>query len=281
MKELIDASIQNKKGWSAYLNYRNRKLQGITTGIEELDKSILGLGGLTILEGGTGANKSSLALQIIYHNLKLGLPAIIIDAENGEGRIRSRLLCQANSLSESQLLTATVPELRTYRDSVMHLPLYIYTEPVLSHEILSKRLDQMFSKHPDKPGILLIDSLQALHALDSDQRINLEKWMYFFDRLKLMYDGQLTIICTSEINRSSYDEAKIGSAKGSNSVEFKAELLLDMRLDSRDNQVVVVNVLKHRDGIRGQRILLKQVLNDINNNRSFTFMLNGLGEIIE
>lgn len=272
MRSLKDASI--KKGWKSFLAYRDRRLSGIQTGIVKIDSSLLGLGGVTVIQGETGASKSTLALQIAHHNLGLGNPVLMIDKENGEGRIRSRLICQRFGVSETDIKVAGEEKLREWAREVGSYPLYIYTESVTDFAVVKERLLEMQSAHPARPSLLLIDSLQAMSAVDDDQRINIEKWMYFFDELKVQADGQLTIIITSEKNRASYGTAAIGGAKGSNSVEYKAETLLDLRLSNAGN--VVVKVAKNRDGAAGSEFTLEKLFASTGNLNSFTFKLGSV-----
>lgn len=229
-----------------------------------------------MLQGETGASKSTLALQIAHHNLKLGNPVLMIDKENGEGRIRSRLICQRFGVSETDIKTVPEEKLREWAREIARYPLYIYTESVKSFEEVEERLKEMGEQHPDRPSILMIDSLQAMNAIDEDQRVSLEKWMYKFDEWKVQADGKLTIIVTSEKNRASYGNSDVGGAKGSNSVEYKAESLLDIRLSNDGN--IIVKVAKARDGLRGQEFVLEKKFSEPSNPNSFTFTL-GTSEV--
>jgi len=271
MRSLNESHIS--QNWDSFKDYLRRRLRGVLTGIEGLDKFLLGLGNIVVLQGDTGCNKSTLALQILHHNLLLGNPGIIIDKENGEGRLRSRLLCQTSKKSETTLLASSDDEILPFAARVAALPLHIYTEALRDFDAIALRVGEAFSRYPNRPLIVLIDSLQALTPVDADQRVNLEKWMYFFDELKVAHNGRLTIIITSETKRAGYGtEDGIGRGKGTNAIEFKAETLLDMRQSEREGEVELL-VAKHRDGIKGARFNLEKVLADRNNNRSFVFLM--------
>lgn len=276
MKSLADASIS--KNWGSVVAYRERRLNGFQTGIKRMDQSLLGLGGIVTLQGETGATKSTLALQIVSHNLSVGNPCLVIDRENGEGRLRFRLMCQKHQVSETQLKICSQDELRDYARGVSKYPLYIYTEATKDQDLLTARVEEMLAVHPDRPGILLIDSLQAMPVIDSDQRVNLERWLHYFDSLKLQFDGRLMILVTSEKNRSSYGNNEVGGAKGTNAVEYKSEVLLDMRLGNAGE--IIVKVIKNRDGQRGQEFVLEKKFSEPANPNSFTFTL-GSSEVGE
>lgn len=275
MKPLKEASIKNN--WKSFTAYRERRLQGVLTGIKAIDTSLLGLGGITVIQGETGSFKSTLALQIAHHNLKLGTPCLMLDRENGEGRVRSRLLCQEHNVSETDIKCAPIEQIKKWAAPVVALPLYVYTESISDFDLVRARLEEMRALHPDSPSILLVDSLQAMSAVDDDQRVNLEKWMYFFDELKVQSDGQLTVIITSEKNRASYGTQNVGGAKGSNAVEYKAETLLDVRLDDAGN--IRLKVAKNRDGNRNQEFELTRCFSERGNANSFTFHLKSVEEL--
>lgn len=281
MRSLEDSLL--RKNWRQYLAYRERKIIGVQSGIPALDNYLLGLGGLVLIQGGTGSCKSSLSLQILHHNLRLGYPSIVIDRENGAGRMWDRLLCQANGVSSTDLAVAFAEDkekLKTWMRKIVDLPLHLYTEPVRTQEVVRERVEELLAKDTTKPALLLVDSLQAMDSVDSDQRINLEKWLVFLDQLKLQGDGRLTIIVTSEINRASYnDSVGVGSGKGTNGIDFKSETLLDMR-ENVESGLIQLTVGKHRDGLKGARFNLEKVLADVSNPMSFTFQLRCTEDLI-
>lgn len=271
MKPLSDTHID--RGWGSFLPYLERRLMGTATGIKALDDYLLGLGGITLIQGETGCNKSTLALQIAYHQLVQGHPTIMLDCENGLNRLRMRLICMANKVSETDVKIARADKdtLRRLAAPLRGLPLHVYTEPTRELEIIHERVGDAISAY-GRPAILLIDSVQAMPPLNEDRALSLERWMGFFDTLKLAYEGKLTVLVTSEINRASYgQEAGLGAGKGSNSLEFKAETLFDMRRGS--DGLINLKVAKHRDGQAGAVFPMRKVFADANNPQSFTFLL--------
>lgn len=273
VKPLKDSSIASS--WESYRSYIARRQSGIYTGISSLDEYLLGLGGTVSVQGETSVNKSTLALQICHHNAKRGNPVIIIDKENGLGVLMSRLLCQSAEKSETMLRDLGAKDRIAVAARLDALPIYIYTESVKDQEDIVDRIKEAYEVHK-KPVILLVDSVQALDAAATDPRVSLETWLYFFDRLKVEMDGKLTVIMVSEKNRMSYGGAGIGGGKGSNVLDYKPETILDIRWhDSED--VYVVKVLKHRHGLRGGEFDLRKKLVDPQNNRSFCFLLEEIG----
>jgi KaiC/GvpD/RAD55 family RecA-like ATPase len=273
MKTLEEASIKNN--WDYFINYLDRRVNGVLTGIEELDAYLLGLGNVTVFQGDTGTNKSTLMLQIALHQLEQGHPVLMLDKENGQGRIRSRLTCQMNAISENDLLVADRAQRLKWVKPVMELPFFVYTESVKDFEVIEKRIEEMSRAFPTKPLMFMVDSLQALTPVTEDQRVSLEKWLYWADSMKIQYDGRLTILMTSEVRRAAYEaQEAVGRAKGTNAVEYKAEVLLNLK-EMKDTGQIKVEIAKNRDNIKGGVIKLEKMFSDPSNNRSFMFKLKG------
>jgi KaiC/GvpD/RAD55 family RecA-like ATPase len=274
MKPLADTVLD--KGWGSFLNYLERRLKGVATGIPELDDYLLGLGAVVLFQGETGSNKSTLALQILHHQLSLGAAAIMLDCENGQNRIRMRLMCQANRISETDIKVArtSMETLKRYRKPLVGLPLHVYTEPPSGLEEIGVMVDQAMEAYQGRHVVLLVDSVQAMPRLADEGNVSIEMYMGFFDQLKLRHEGRLTILVVSEINRAAYgQEQGLGAGKGSNSLEFKAESVFDMREDKAQPGVIKLKVAKHRDGQKGATFFLKKVMAEEENQTSFVFLL--------
>lgn len=263
------------RSWGDFLAYLERRLRGVATGISELDDYLLGLGSVVLIQGETGSNKSTLALQILHYQLQQGAAAIIFDYENGRNRLCSRLMCQANKVSETDVRIArtNLETLRRYRKPLAGLPLHIFTDPPSTAEEITELIDEAAALYPNKRIILLVDSVQAMPSVAEDRALSLEQRMGLFDQLKLRHEGRLTILVVSEINRAAYgQEQGLGAGKGSNSLEFKAETLFDLRED-KSTGMIRLKVAKHRDGAKGAVFLLKKVMTEPDNHTSFAFLL--------
>ena len=94
MKLLKESRLSSK--WKEYREYCLRRSVGIVSGINCLDSYLLGLGGMVNIQGETSSCKSVLGLQIVLYNLKQGVPCLMVDKENGDGRVITSLLCQTN-----------------------------------------------------------------------------------------------------------------------------------------------------------------------------------------
>jgi len=275
-KTLEELSIN--ANWKSFLAFRERKLHGLQTGISSLDKVLLGLSGISVIQGAPGSNKSTLALQIATHNAGLGHPSLIIDRENGRERFRTRMLCQANRISQTQVLTAKQESLNAWVEKVYDYPIYVETEPIGEYDAINALLQELWETHK-KPMLLVVDSVQALPLIEADERLSIQAWMQLFDQAKLDYEGRLNIIVTSEKSRGmggeNYDRAKLGAGKGANSIDYKAEQVLDLRQNT-ENGNLICEIVKNRDGLSGVSVELQKLLANPSNPQSFCFKLGDL-----
>jgi len=269
MKALKDTRVSSKR--LAYQEFVKRKIAGLKTGIKDLDDYLQGLGGFVNIQGETSSCKSALGLQIIHYNLRKGTPCIMIDKENGDGRVISRLLCQSGRVSDTQLRTMSDNQRDALAAEVFKMDLHLHTEPVDSTDMLMSRIAECWELYK-RPFILFVDSIQAMDRLADDQRVSLEQWVYFLDRLKVEYAGKLTVLITSEKNRVSYGQQGVGGGKGSNVLDYKPETVLDIKWNEGEDSFTV-KVSKHRDGMRGGTVDLQKVFSQTNDPRSFTFLL--------
>lgn len=269
MKLLKESKLSSK--WKDYRNFLNRKTNGVRTGIGCLDAYLHGLGNLVNIQGETSSCKSVLGLQIAHYNLAQGRPCLMVDKENGDGRVISRLLCQANGISDYQLTTASQEEQNKYAKALTNFNLHLHTEPISNIQSLEERIKECWELYK-KPFLVLFDSIQAADFISDDPRVNLERWVYFLDRLKVEYSGNLTIIFISEKNRMSYGMQGTGGGKGSNVVDYKPETILDIKWNEEDD-TFTLKVSKHRDGLRGAQFRLRKQFSNPEDNRSFCFLL--------
>jgi KaiC/GvpD/RAD55 family RecA-like ATPase len=248
------------------------------SGVESLDRAMLGLPPLMVIQGGPGSCKSALALQIAGNVASAGCPAFIFDFENGRERLRTRLMCQKNLCTWVDVMTAAESEEARWAEKVRHLPIFTSPEPPGDRDELLANLKGL-AKQYGKPVLLVVDSLQALPKIpgDAEGRTSIEYWMQYFDALKLRGEGWLYIILVSEKKRGAYDEARMDGGKGSNQIEYKAEVLLDMRTAEGGN--VIVQCQKFRDGRKDFRIDFEKVLANPADPSSFTYELRPTEEI--
>lgn len=257
--------------WESFHAFRKRKLSGMETGIDSLDKSLLGLHGITTIQGEPAACKSSLCLQIAGNVAANGHPVLMIDRENGLQRLRLRLTCQVNGISQVDVLTGPDESVDGWTSKVRELPIYVLTEPPHDPQALIGYARQLYKEYR-KPVLLVVDSLQAMPKIKDDERLNIQFWMEFLDQVKLSAEGLVYILMTSEKRRGAYDDASMDGGKGSNAIEYKSEILLDLRRDLKAG-TIILHCKKFRDGLADFRVDFRKEYADPSNPQSFTFRL--------
>lgn len=260
------------EGWQKeFRKYCARRLDGVSTGIEVLDKVLLGLRGITIIQGSPGVTKSTLALQIAHHHARQAGPVIFYDRENGINRLRMRLLCQALELAETDILTKGLPP----QDPLAGLPFWVVNH--LGLDELDPLIGELVGAGPKKKTVMLVvDSLQKLpKKFEDNKRLSVDYWMEGFDQLKLKYESNYVALVISEKNRGHYDEASLGGSKESGDNEYTGEVILDLR-ENKKTRDLILNIVKDRDGMAGFECNFVKELSDPNNPRSFIYKLKPL-----
>lgn len=277
-KKLEDLKLSIPQDWRSFNEYRKKKNKGFSTGISAIDDLVRGLSGIVGIQGAPGSCKSTMALQIASYNAGLGNPILIVDRENGKNRFRTRLLAQVCSATQEDVERASDDELRAWIFKLSKMPLYVETEPCSAEEIRAY-LSQMWELYK-RPMLLVVDSLQALPRFGLEERAALEAWLGALDQLKLDFEGRLVIIMTSEKRRGVYKEHSNDAGKGTGNVEFKCELLFDLRPGDSPG-VILVALVKNRDGACFEGVALRQVLREVADPNSFLYRLEEGGQVDE
>lgn len=250
-----------------FMSNITRKVVGVQTGIEKLDKQLLGLAGFFAILGEPKACKSTFAMQLAIHNAKIGNPVFFIDQENGKQRLSERILCHLHNETWSSV--RQMQGLGEKYHGLSKLPLYMSFGKIEMNEIEAS-VDEMLRLHPGKRGLVIVDSLQSVARNLADLRMSVDQWLLDLDAMKLKYDGNLSIGIICEKRRGTYGEASVDAAKESGRIEYKVEQQLDMR--NTGDQIIIECTL-NRDGPRGMKVPLRKALKDNSNEHSFTFRL--------
>lgn len=249
MKALKELALA--QDWQSFSKFRKKTTGGLRTTIPGLDNLLGGLPGLTIIQGEPAACKSTLCLQIASGLARQNYPVLMIDCENGKNRLRMRLICQINSLGQAEVLGGTEEEEQNWQAQLTTLPMFVENQLPISDVEQTKQgliayLRELHAIYR-KPVLFVADSLQALPKFHDDPRLNIEEWLKFFDSVKVAADGIVHVLITSEKRRGTYNDAFKDGGKGSGTIEYKAECVLDLRKDP-ETQSIIVTCTKNRDG---------------------------------
>lgn len=249
-----------------FYDFCEKRITGIETGIPLLDKTLLGLRGITCFQGATKTNKSTFVTQIAKHYSMNHGPVIFYDRENGVNRIIMRLLCQMGYYSEVDVIKnpRNIKELSV----IQKLPFFVIRE---TKEDDLKELFKRCLDHYKKPILLVIDSLQKLNPVgqNKERRDSIDRWLWVLDDLKVTYEQDIKIIFTSEVNIN-------GEAKESSQIGYTTETTLMLRNSTNSPNIVTCTVLYDRDGPSGIDMEFKRVLVDPRNPRSFCYKMEGV-----
>jgi len=262
--------------WDRFEDFLANRVQGIKTGFPGLDSAVLGLPGLTVVQGEPKSNKSTFCLQVALNHAKHYGPVIYYDAENGVSRLLWRLGCLINGCSSTEYSKAESKDLRLQTKEFLEKhPFTIIEEDggQIDNLYLEEMVATVYEKHPKKKILLVLDSVQALPVLHENKRYSIDTWLQSIEAVKKNYQGYLTILVTSEKSKSMYKEAVVGGSKDSGGIEYKAELLLDMQAPTADRASCLLTIAAGRDIPKGEQIFLAPKLANLKDPHSFTFTL--------
>ena len=268
----MNASLEKKRlgqNPERFLNYARQRIIGVQTGLGRFDSQIHGLRGLVGLVGEPAACKSTLALQMALHHASQGDPVLFVDLENGQSLTSQRILCNVHNESWNTIRVLKDETLIKLYTGLERLPFY-YADSSPGFDDIAKQVEEIAMSYKDKKILLVVDSLQAIQLNLRDLRLSIDEWLVGLDRLKLQYDPNLTVLMTCEKRRGTYGMASKDSAKETGRIEYKSEILLDIRME---NEEIILECTKNRHGPTPLPTRLEKVMSDSNDPFSFTFKL--------
>lgn len=246
-------AFQIGKNLDEFEEYLTKTARGLTTGFKEVDRIILGIPGLTAVMGEPKCCKSTFTMNIAIEKAKQGVRVLYLDTENGIQRLRLRMLSYLSGLPgiviKSQRFTPE--ELYNYQQAKTEfekLPI-TYIEGLESLQDVHSLLETIYNRG-DAPVLFIVDSIQSLARDFKDRRASIDSWVFGFNDLKQQYEGRLTILLVSEKQRAAYGIASRAGAKESGGIEYKSEMVLDLR-PHEELDKIIVECLYNRDGDTG------------------------------
>lgn len=269
-EKLLGNHISNN--WVSFVQSVAGNIRTTSTGIDSLDAKIGGLAGSLCIRGAPGSNKSTLATQIALNFAKNYGPVLFVDEENGINRLRERLLCCEAKVSQAKLreIAKTSSELPSEK-LLVDLPFYVVSQK--TEQDVGEYYYELLNFY-NKPVLVVLDSIQSMPYLAQDAQQSTISWVRFLDSLKVANPGNIFIIWTSEKTKSAFESQKgLGGSADSRSIEYKAEIVIDIQPDIADDTLLSVWVVKNRDYPPNQGVSLSKVYFDPIDNTSFCFRL--------
>lgn len=233
---------------------------GTMTGFYEIDDGFGGLfpGELTICGARPGGGKSALGIQIAANIAKTGRPALMFAMEMGGQELASRALAGDAKVSTQKIRTGTITdeELNRLEESLPNfnqVPFYIddcSTRDINQIEAISKVVAS-----GGKLGLIVVDYVALVKpTAEFRGRHRNEQISEITKGLKrLAKDLECPVLALAQINRESEKDSEIAMRHFSESasIEQDANSLWAMQLHKDNKNLIVIKVLKNRNGPTG------------------------------
>lgn len=252
-------------------------IMGYDSGINALNYYLFGLRKkYYLISAGSGYGKTRIqaycALMVGYHQK---IPCLFISTELPKDEIQTMILAYIANISERKILTNKLTSEERIRrneaaeklkDSNIHI-VYIpdfnleKIEHTIKRFILSKKVEYIFFDYI-KESISMIEGInQRVGKIDGWKALNL-----FSERLKMLNEKyQVGIMSATQINKEGNTA---GSAAIPNAVDVWMKLRpttkderekheLDFNVFNEDEEVIVIDVLKNRRGLKDFQIFMR------------------------
>lgn len=249
--------------------------RGPVTGLQKLDGLLGGYlaPGLHVLQGGPGAGKTALALQIAS---RCYYPCLYVTSEMPLLELFRRLVARETQTYLNKLKTGELGAKETQRlalQTVERLPRFAFMDGTHAHaepSLIYDAADGLRVKADATTILVVIDSLQmwALGARSSDQQLSAATE---YDLINSGLDAAAVIasrlacpvLMISHRNRAGQKDGGLHSSKGSGSIEYLAESLIDLSTkrdqpqpDKNSEIEITLSIHKNRHGVAGTNISL-------------------------
>ncbi|MCI2086369.1 MAG: DnaB helicase C-terminal domain-containing protein [Olsenella sp.] len=238
------------------------------TSLPALDALLGGIreGSLTVISGGPGSGKTTLAHQIALDICGQGVPVIFAEFEMG---IPQLVLKGISRLSGGRVAVTDLPDSTRLSDEALRAVssyeerarLMAYSTDASDIVSLSKLVGDCANQVGRAP-VLVVDYLQLIDASEkrsfADERLEIKATIRGLRSLATAYGAG--VVAISSINRQNYTKSKVGldAMGGSSYIEYSADVVtLLRRLDddlskAPSNRKMSFAVLKNRYGATGE-----------------------------
>ena len=243
------------------------QINGIPTGITELDKKLLGMraGQLIILAARPGMGKTALGVNMAVHAAKTtDLPVVIFSLEMFAQELSMRILSSETGVSSNSIksldfspkdlreISKTIPKISQY-------PIHISDSSSVSIFDIQSQCRKLKSQYG--LGLVVVDYIQLMRPHNG--KIPREQQISEISRgLKhLSKEMECPVIALSQLNRSA--EARtdkrpmVSDLRESGSLEQDADVVMLIyrddyyNPDSREKGIAEINIAKNRSGEQG------------------------------
>ncbi|NLB29151.1 MAG: AAA family ATPase, partial [Clostridiales bacterium] len=241
-------------------------LPGITTGLPELDKAIMGLNrsDLIIIASRPGMGKTSIALNIGLHAARVSGNAVaFFSLEMSREQLAMRLLSSESKIDGQKLQTGRIsvgewPRLAAAASAISASEILINDNPSLSVVDMSAQCRRVKNL-----GLVIIDYLQLMQSASGATKYQGENRTQVISEISRMMkimakELNVPVVCLSQLSRANETRSNkrpmLSALRDSGSIEQDADIVIGLyREDYYTEDVVDQNVaeciiLKNRRG---------------------------------
>lgn len=212
--------------------------RGPVTGLKRLDSMLGGclMPGLHFVTGKAGTGKSALLLQIA---LNCGVPVVYLTCELSPHELLNRLICVTSGTTIKEIKSGHYPVedvrnlVRNLEDRTSHLYLMDGSAQYPERDAIVAACETARSDNPSQRMLLIIDSFHAWSAMSTisqTEYMNLREHVTTARQISSRLKAP--ILLASEQNRVSKDGSGGQAAAKGYGVEYSAETLVNLELDS-------------------------------------------------
>lgn len=225
------------------------RVTGVETGFDDLDDMTAGLqeGDLVIVAGRPSMGKSAFSFNMAEHvALKLGLPVLIFSMEMSGPQVAQRLLgsvsrVDAHKLRTGQIDTADWDRLGQALGKLNEAPVMVDDTPALNALELRSRARRMWRQYGNKLGMIVVDYLQLMSAIDSNGENRATEISEISRSLKaLAKELKVPVVALSQLNRSLEQRPNkrpvMSDLRESGAIEQDADVILFIYRDEVYNK---------------------------------------------
>lgn len=230
---------------------------GILTGLPSHDLAAGGWmrGELIVLAARPGVGKTSLAMQIAWHNVNEGRPVLFVSLEMTGRELVARILCglagvDSRRLRSAALDSANLKKMQQAAVQVGGLPLRVWSPPMATAARIRGVAKQAAAT--DGLDLLVVDYIGLVRPADS-RRPRHEQIGEVSASLKaLAKELSCPVLALCQLNREADGyEPRLSHLRDSGSIEQDADIVLFVHRDDTDKSAARLIVAKHRHGDTG------------------------------
>jgi len=242
----------------------NPSISGLASGFYDLDSFTQGFqnSDLIIIAGRPSVGKTALSLNIALNIIReSNLPVLFFSLEMSKEQIMYRLLAMETEISQVRLRSGKLNKNDWFKLNEMikiisKLPFLIDDTSDLSIENIKSRLKTILFEQ-NKIGLIIIDYLQLMQNSKSRNENRVQELSQITRSLKtIAREFNIPIIALSQLSRSietRMDKTPmLSDLRESGSIEQDADLVLmlyrNLDYNSKDSQLIELNIAKHRNG---------------------------------